>query len=92
MLHILTKPEVRTAAQSKIHLQQPNDEQKTQRYNATKLLQLNLESDFTGYWKGVMDQYSAKWKRDDLHRRWLSAAEAIISGVSDEWVLRKSLK
>lgn len=39
-----------------------------------------------------MDQYSAKWKRDDLHRRWLSAAEAIISGVSDEWVLRKSLK
>lgn len=39
----------------------------------------------------MLDDYSAKWKREDLHKRWLSAAEAIILGVSDDWVLRKSL-
>ena len=85
--HILALPEVRIAP-----LHQPNEEQKVNRYNATKLLQLNLDSNFTGHYRTVLDDYSTKWKKEDLQNRWLSAAEAIMIGVSDEWVYRKSLK
>ena len=53
---------------------------------------MNLDSSFTGHYRKVLDDYSAKWKKEDLQKRWLSSAEAIILGVSDEWVYRKSLK